>query len=455
MRSYRSFGCFAAVTAGCTLAGAVAAQTAVPPYRVIYVEDASGVHDNATTEWVLAYDQTFDGGAAPWIRLEFGEGNLGNNSRIILTGSVDGQSQTLDPEMFEHWSAGSAIFRGGSIQVQLLVSPGDTGVFIDFHSLLVGETVIQDDPETICGSLDDRALSSDGRVGRLFFGGCTAWLASNGAVLTAGHCVDFDPDRGGPLLPDGIPDISGVVEFNVPASNSNGTTNPADIEDQYPIDFVYLAWRFDGEGQGLGKDWGVFSVGPNSETGLRAHRVQGFFRTTRESPANNTTLRITGCGSDTGTRNFVQQTHTGPYTGESSSGSNFWHQYRVDTTGGNSGSPVIWNSFNIAMGIHTNGGCTSSGGANSGTSFEVDQLETFFHRFQGTTVEYVDRGMPVIGAATPDGQIYRPWLTVVTGVNAVPNNGVVSIVQGSYNETMTITRPMTLIAPVGDVVIGR
>ncbi len=49
-------------------------------------------------------------------------------------------------------------------------------------------------------------------------------MISNGRFLTAGHCVDFDPDQGGPLLPDGILDLSGVVEFNVPASLPNGTT---------------------------------------------------------------------------------------------------------------------------------------------------------------------------------------------------------------------------------------
>jgi hypothetical protein len=43
-------------------------------------------------------------------------------------------------------------------------------------------------------------------------------------------------------------------------------------------------------------------------------------------------------------------------------------RYRTDTTGGNSGSPVIDDATNVAVGVHTHGGCTSSGGNNSGTS---------------------------------------------------------------------------------------
>ena len=45
------------------------------------------------------------------------------------------------------------------------------------------------------------------------------------------------------------------------------------------------------------------------------------------------------------------------------------------TLGGNSGSPVIWEQMNQAVGIHTHGGCTSSGGQNSGTSISHPALQ--------------------------------------------------------------------------------
>jgi V8-like Glu-specific endopeptidase len=43
-------------------------------------------------------------------------------------------------------------------------------------------------------------------------------------------------------------------------------------------------------------------------------------------------------------------------------------RYRVDTEGGNSGSPVVDEATGMSISIHTNAGCTSGGGSNSGTS---------------------------------------------------------------------------------------
>ncbi len=160
-----------------------------------------------------------------------------------------------------------------------------------------------------------------------------------------------------------------------------------------------MVWRFDGEGQGLGKDWAVFTVGPNSNTGLTPFQAQGgFFRTTNGNPAVGNTIRVTGMGLDntpvgsTGNRNaqnFTNQTSTGGYVGESISGSNIWHRYAVDTTGGSSGSPVMWGSFTV--GIHTNAGCAANGtGANSGTSFEVNALETAIDNHPGSSTIYTD-----------------------------------------------------------------
>ena len=429
------------------------AQVFIQQYETREVDVSSGMHNNPTEDWQLAFEHAFSGGKAPWSRILFEDGNLGKQSVVIMTDST-GQQQELDSQSFEWWQEGSAIFRGGDITLQLLVAPGDEGVFIDISTHLIGDDEVFFD-DTICDNTDNRAVSNDPRVGRLFFGGCTAWLASNGAVLTAGHCTDFDPDDNGPLLPDGVSDLAGVVEFNIPLSNANGTTNPADVEDQYPITNDYLQWRFDGEGQGLGKDWSVFSIGPNANTGQRAHVVQGFLRTTRERLAGGNATRITGCGGDDGNRNFVQQTSNGPYVEEESSGANIWHRYRVDTTGGTSGSPILLNNLGVAMGIHTNGGCTDTGGANSGTSFEVNALENALHNFAGgSAVEYIDRDMPNLGV-NEDGRIFRPWNTIAEGVSAVPSGGTISIVRGSYNESLTISKAMTIDTPVGIVTIGR
>jgi hypothetical protein len=74
--------------------------------------------------------------------------------------------------------------------------------------------------------------------------------------------------------------------------------------------------------------------------------------------------------------------------------------------------------------------------------------------YDGDTV-HVDGGMPALGPAE-SGTVFRPYNTVLEGVTAVPTGGIVLIVEGSYpGETMTITRAMTLMAPVGTVTIGN
>ncbi len=446
----------------CTPPGLRAQVVPVVPRHVEPYSVDSGLFDGPDEGETIAFQHVVASPGAPWLRLHIADHYLGAGSYLTFTSLTDGASQPLDARMIEHWFNASAIFFGDSVLVELHVAGGDRGVFFRIEEILVGEEATGEDGiASICGASDNRTASSDGRSGRLFFGGCSAWLASNGTVLSAGHCVDFDPDDTpagcGPQLPDGILDLTGVFEANVPTSFANGTTRPAAPEDQYPINLNSVVWNFDGGCQGLGKDFSVFTVGPNANTGLRAHMAEGFFRMTREAPAINNTIRVTGHGSDAGTANFTNQTHTGPYQGEVfQNATDISHTYQVDTTGGNSGSPVIWNTNGVAIGIHTNAGCNADGsGANSGTSFEHNPLEAALDNFYDADTVHVDGGMPALGPAE-NGTVFRPYNTVLEGVTAVPTGGIVIIVEGSYpGETMTINRAMTLMAPVGTVTIGN
>ncbi len=440
---------------------------AAPPIRPRHTEPYAmhtGLRDGAASGETIAFRDTIRAADAPWLRIHIGDYDLGAASYVIFSSLQDGGMQRLDSRSLPQWYNSTAIFNGDAVDIELHVAPGDAGVFVEVAALTVGEWPDDDGGvATICDSGDDRVLSSDSRVGRLYIGGCTAWLVSNGAVLSAGHCVDFDPDETnnscGPLLPDGVLDLNGVVEFNIPASQLNGNTNAANPNDQYPINLASVTWNFDGCGQGLGKDFAVFSVNPNSTTGLTAHDAQGFLRMTAEKPAVDATVRVTGCGSDSGTRNFALQTDTGTYEGEQSSVANFWHTHRVDTTGGSSGSPILWEANGVAIGIHTNAGCTNTGGANSGTSFEHNPLESALEQFPGFGAVYVDRGMPALAAE--DGTVFRPFNTVPEAIAIVPNGGIISMVEGTYpaaeGNTFLIGedgRAMWLRAPVGDVIIG-
>jgi hypothetical protein len=264
------------------------------------------------------------------------------------------------------------------------------------------------------------------------------------------------------MLPDNVLDLSGVISFDVPLSDPDGTPNASAPEDQYPINTSGVQWRFDGEGQGLGKDWCVFGVFANTTNGDLPHITRGFKRMTRENPVVNNTIRITGYGVDNGTANRTEQTHTGPYVSETVSGSDISHRYQVDTQGANSGSPIIWESNQFGIGIHTNAGCNPDGtGSNSGTSFEVNALESAIAAFPGSGSEYVDAVQPPTNPAE-DGSVFRPWNTVTEGVTNVVSGGRVVIVEGTYSSAAGNTftagadgKSFFLVAPVGTVVIGN
>lgn len=443
-----------------TLAAAPAPARIPPPWYIQAEALDTGAHANPSDSEIVALERDIVADGAPWMQIRFLDWNLGRRSYITLTSAEDGGWQRLDARSLPDWNGASAIFNGDRVRMELHVAPGDEGVYVRLKDQVVGHWVGGVTPtESQCGNADNRVAASDNRVGRLFFGGCTAWFVNNGAVLTAGHCTDFDPDRSGPMLPDGTVDLSGVVEINVPASRADGTTVAANPNDQFPINTSGIAFNFDGEGQGLGKDWSVFRVNPNSNTGQRAHIVGGFFRMTNANTAVGATIRVTGFGSDTGAANFTEQTHTGPYAAEQVSGANYWHQYAVDTEGGNSGSPIIREGDGWTIGIHTNAGCTSTGGANNGTSFEHGPLELALQNFWGVNTVYVDT---VSTYASQQGRIFQPALTVTLGESLTPSGGVLCITAGAYAKAAgntgifgTGNKPMTWIAPVGAVTIGN
>ena len=423
----------------------------IPQHRESCVVD-SGVHSGAETI-VSAFGKTIQVAGVPWVRVHFSDYNLGQHSFVTITSLMDGGKQILDAESMAQWFGSSAFFNGAAVELELYVAPGDTGVFVKIEEVTVGDYFRGGlRIESICGTVDDRVASTVPRVGRIVGdNGCTGWIISNGAYLSAGHCVGGAGD---------------ILEFNVPQSLADGTIVHPGPEDQYPI-----VWR-DWMNGGRGNDWSIFQCNPNATTGLTPLQAQNaFYRVSRDQ--NPTDVRVTGYGLDGPAPNFgyndsprnsdsrTLQTAYGPYDGETyESDSDVFLAYRVDTMNAGSGSPVIVDGTTTTMGIHTHGTCNDDGD-NFGTSFENDDLENAIQAFGGANKIYVDAGHPV-SASLGDGTIMRPYDTVAEAIGAVPNNGVVIIVTGSYSASAGNTfvvgddgKRMRFEVPVGTATIGN
>jgi len=399
------------------------AQPAEIPYHVEPFEMESGFYNgsNQAGNTVEVFSSIVRIDDFPWMGLHFSKANLGRESYMIITSLKDGYWQRLDAVSLEQWNNFSAFFNGEAVEIQLFAAPFDNGIFVNINEVIVGDWYGGSPYSSICGPTDDRIFSNQPATGRLLSIGCTGWIIPNGKIVTAGHCL------GG----------ANVMEFNVPLSLPSGTIQHPPPEDQYSVDATTIV----GTGSGVGNDWGVFEVFPNSITGLMPKEAQGDFWPLVQDLGPDS-IRITGYGVDGGEANQTQQTHIGPNAG--SSGTTM--RYVTDTQGGNSGSPVINGLTGEAVGVHTHGGCNSSGGNNNGTST--------FHAAFWAAVDMGAGGCPVEAATNPnpatsatDISINLAELSWTNGAGAVTNElyfgsipGSLSLVQsGTLATSWTIT----------------
>jgi V8-like Glu-specific endopeptidase len=413
------------------------------------------------------------------MRLHFSEANLGERSYLRLTSVKDRQVQRLDARALRNWSSCSAMFNGDAVLMELVVAPGESGIFATMDKIVLPvlddarfQTLPRTKPrdgvsKSLCGD-DNRVASSDNRVGRI--NGCTAWLISNTAVLTAGHCTS-----GGTL--------SGVFEVNVPLSDANGTPNAAATNDQFPLNTSNLTWQ-DLEGDNaIGEDFCIFGLNANA-IGEVAHLKFGFFRVTQAVPTDSGVVRVTGFGLDntpdsgsstccqrdsggtcirTGcnSRNRTLQTSAGDFDALNSDGTYRYHDYDVDTEPANSGSPIIWEANGFTIGIHTTGGC-SDFASNKGTAFAYGPLATAMDDWLGATVRYAD-AVSYPGVLVRDGNIFRPYQTLSEAYSLAPDGTTIQMVESTFPKSnagniATIgsgsTKTITFRASVGRVHIG-
>lgn len=428
------------------LATSARSQSAAPAWHVEPYVQRSGLHDGADPGPRMVHEHVVSIPGARWLRLYFADSDLGSASWLRLWSLEDGGEQVLDAESLAQWQGSSAFFNGETVVVQLFAAPGDQGIFADLGQVVVGEPP-PIGTKAICGE-DDRTPSTDDRVGRLFLGVCTAWRATNGAFVTAGHCA---PEFAFSVGPD-------VLEFDVPSALPDGTPVAAHPDHQYVVDEASLVF----ENLGKGRDWGIFGVFPNPNTTLLPHQAYGLgLRASRTFPDSGKPMRITGFGRDdtppgtTGGENadsHTNQDSPGPFKELKSESGTVWLEYQVDDTPGHSGGPVIWNEHDLAFGIHTHGICEGANDNNKGTSFFSAELTVALHAFPGPNLLYVDAVHP--GGYGPfDGSVLLPFNDLADAAASTPADWTLWIVPGQYGP-VTVTSALTMTAPMGSVVIG-
>lgn len=340
--------------------------------------------EQASAEMMVLFETTLRAPGSTWMKLEFDQTTQLGYGReagpfLRITSEKDGAVQYLDMISIQEWYFTSAYFNGDAVRVELVGRP--TGEIEAARVKVIGATVGDDEPvadtESICDGRDDRIYSPEQTKAARYIGsgGCSGWIFNDeyNCFGTAGHCGRNAQG-------------SGTMQFNVPLSSTTGAIQHPPPEEQFSVDRDSIQMV----NGGVGNDWGYLGTFLNSNTGRSAfqHVNGNIYTLGRASPPTSRDISIHIAGHGTCETAFPQgacrsrqysqvnknDTHTGGYT---MTGTTL--RYRTDTTGGNSGSgvevvhnfaegPSRW-TFE-AIGIHTHGGCTSSGGSNAGTALQ-------------------------------------------------------------------------------------
>lgn len=282
------------------------------------------------------------------LQLDFDQVQLPKACYLEVQSLQDNDRQLLSAERIDAGVLMTAFFNGPALRVRLFAAPGTKpSANIKSMSVEFGPKV---GPLSICGSTDNRYFTNYRHVCRLILRRgtrnslCTGWLVSRNRSghVTAGHCLSG---------------TTGVTaQYNVPRSTSSGAIRNPPSADQYG--WISSTRRF--SNRGVGNDWGVFRTSRNPWS-----RQRTYFRL--RSPTTSRTMRRSGFGSASGSKNFSQKSHGGRL---STIRRNYIAYNTIDSTGGDSGGPVHYGGI-YAVGIHTHGGCTRTGGSNKATNVNL------------------------------------------------------------------------------------
>lgn len=277
---------------------------------------------------------------------------------IRITSLLDYSVQYLNNETLEQWNHQSAFFNGQKVRVELLSSTGGDikpSLFIQYVQIRKNSLYQLPGLKSLCNENDTRKPTSDARTGRIFPVGCSAWTFNDkkGCQLTAGHCLSQITDYIGNVFQTNVPQTL-FVDINGKYRKLKRHPHPMH---QWAIDEKSMQYS-DNKNP---NDYGYFGVFRNPNTGLTPREVAGsaFELADSETPVQvGDVIRVSGYGDVMQKSRYhlhrTLQTSTGTITALNGNKS---FSYRADTMPGSSGSVVYINGTNIAIGIHTDGGC--------------------------------------------------------------------------------------------------
>ncbi|MGD1890402.1 MAG: FlgD immunoglobulin-like domain containing protein, partial [Cyclobacteriaceae bacterium] len=314
------------------------------------------------------------------------------------------------------------------------------------------------------------------------------WIAANGAIVTDYEYVMEYYDYHS-LNDDYSPEVYDVIEFNMPPSNPDGSINHAAPEDQYPIntnhvfgriiagkhendygpDFIRIkiaSW-WDHGYVNVQAGYSIVDVLPNGTGKYPGENIQEYFQVARH-PSGKTmdeqilsilhtdlTKPINLTKRNTVTRTNAIALNPNDKVRSVSDKDRFLlydhagHIISKETLGSvSSGAPVTYEGSNVAIGIVN---VASVAGYGFGIGFRDDEFRRHLGEFFSDKTTYVD---PNSYWNEENGTIDKPYLTIANAAQNVDEDGVLSIVRGSYDESVVLNTPMKVKTPLGAVIIG-
>jgi len=429
---------------------------------------------------MLCYETEIAIKGAVSMSLWFGQSALGPGSRIEIRGSNDQQPELVTSADLRYPLA-SVFHAGDSVNLRLYVGPEDVGALLAVEGVVVGYPLVlppdeRTEDQYLCGE-DDRERGYDPAVGRLVLysdgdGGrqvffCTAWVLSNGVLVSARHCLN-----------DTV--ALANVEFNVPPSvvSPDGYTvtiqHPTDPADTYGVDLASLV---DSGRTVPGDDWATFSC-------YRSPLIRQSLFMRPLSSGSADWVQVLGYGSHGICREGVppgtpceiykysplhkaQQTREGPGFSQEPINGGMRIRFSVDAATSDSGGAVLVNGSRLALGILKGSADVPLGGWGDcpvqGTGFAnealMEAIDDFPSRDEFDVIEYTDAEFPPDANPIPTGSLSQPWRSIGEALLNAPGVPVgyrlrILAVRGTYIEPgLVLGTPTTIEAPVGQVVI--